>query len=964
MVKYDSLFGQKGSMMVEALAMLGLITMVTPILYKKAAERTTELQDINTANQMRTISKAMDDYIKDHYSDLSTGSGLVKLETDDLEPYLPYGFSFEDSRLLGDYQIALRKDMIGEGDKQRASITGMVVADPKNDLSMMRASKIASMIGANGGVVYDGAEGNKNIQGVGGGWNATEQDYGFTTGEGENQTGTLSVGGIAVGSIHAIISEGGGANQKDVLYRNNSKGTEYNTMETTLYLGDQDIEDVNNLITTTAQVVGATENALTVAGGASVGSLLSQGAANILGALNVDGAAEMKDTLKVGNALSVAAGGASIVGDSTITGNAAITGKATVNAGLDVTGELTANDASALKGAVTIGTDSTGSLQMLNVKGSANVSGSLTVGNDFQAPNISGINTLRGGRIGAAEANSYNFVADSSGVTIAQPNFRVGTGTGRLLVDSNASQMKSSDDSGSLYVGNNNATLVSGNSYVEMMEGEATLHGNMRATMDSDGGAKVYVDTAVTGIGDTITFKDDDNSSRMVLNNGSAKLSYGASGSDSAYVSMDSTGARIVMPNAAETKAPKVEVNSAGELVLDGVRALVDTDNFYLDKDKMILADNTADLVSTSTGVVGTKGIIFRRDGSIELPKGGSTNRTDLASTAGYQNVPGYIKLDRIIANQAYPDGGVGTGSSGESTTKKYDAYQLNPAYTSVMHDIKLTTRGGARLSDILPDFINRGIYVLDNTYPESKTNGNWENYTVSNNSGVLKVSPDLGDCMGNADCIASPWLGFVPAPQCPPGYSKVVTINPIRWKMAEAYYITGVESVESDIATKFRNYFVPQTNPFNATFKLGEADGSAGMHTHQLSEGGALTFQTNTWLNTTVSANTGTFMGWHAIMGFLYYGDHYADYLSHVNSGGNYSGKVIWNLFPVYNEEMSAIANVYCYFERDNVTGWTWKNEYTGTYDQLTSFRSGYEKDANYKNRLNDPALGYTEAW
>ena len=39
MVKYDSLFGQKGSMMVEALAMLGLITMVTPILYKKAAER-------------------------------------------------------------------------------------------------------------------------------------------------------------------------------------------------------------------------------------------------------------------------------------------------------------------------------------------------------------------------------------------------------------------------------------------------------------------------------------------------------------------------------------------------------------------------------------------------------------------------------------------------------------------------------------------------------------------------------------------------------------------------------------------------------------------------------------------------------------------------------------------------------------------------------------------------------------
>ena len=41
--KLNSLLGQKGSMMVEALAMLGLISMVTPVLYKKAAERTTEL---------------------------------------------------------------------------------------------------------------------------------------------------------------------------------------------------------------------------------------------------------------------------------------------------------------------------------------------------------------------------------------------------------------------------------------------------------------------------------------------------------------------------------------------------------------------------------------------------------------------------------------------------------------------------------------------------------------------------------------------------------------------------------------------------------------------------------------------------------------------------------------------------------------------------------------------------------
>ena len=106
----SKLIAEKGSMMVEALAMLGLITMVTPILYKKAAERTTELQDINTANQMRTISKALDDFIKDNYSNLSTGANIVQLGAADLEPYLPYGFSFDDSRILGDYKLALRKD--------------------------------------------------------------------------------------------------------------------------------------------------------------------------------------------------------------------------------------------------------------------------------------------------------------------------------------------------------------------------------------------------------------------------------------------------------------------------------------------------------------------------------------------------------------------------------------------------------------------------------------------------------------------------------------------------------------------------------------------------------------------------------------------------------------------------------------------------------------------------------------
>ena len=70
---------QKGSLMVEAMAMLALISMVTPVVYKKAAERTSELQDINAASQMRSIITSIDKYMKDNYVTMKKGE-TVKTE--------------------------------------------------------------------------------------------------------------------------------------------------------------------------------------------------------------------------------------------------------------------------------------------------------------------------------------------------------------------------------------------------------------------------------------------------------------------------------------------------------------------------------------------------------------------------------------------------------------------------------------------------------------------------------------------------------------------------------------------------------------------------------------------------------------------------------------------------------------------------------------------------------------------
>jgi hypothetical protein len=112
----------------------------------------------------------------------------------------------------------------------------------------------------------------------------------------------------------------------------------------------------------------------------------------------------------------------------------------------------------------------------------------------------------------------------------------------------------------------------------------------------------------------------------------------------------------------------------------------------------------------------------------------------------------------------------------------RYDTYMVNPAYTSVMHDIKLTTRGGARLSDILPDFINKGIYIASNTVKEGANDRKME-FKLTD-SGVTGFGPTTA---ASAYDPVSPYMGVVPAPQCPPGYGRVITLNPVSFEMSVA---------------------------------------------------------------------------------------------------------------------------------------------------------------------------------
>lgn len=1013
------IYAERGSMMVEALAMLGLITMVTPVLYKKAAERTTELQDINTASQMRTISKALDDYISDNYTDLSAGDlGAVAIDKNDILPYLPYGFDINNSKMFDEFQFAIRNELIDAGTpKEHSAITGTILAKSDSGVPMMRAAKIASMIGANGGVVN-----NNRVQGVQGGWGGEVSDF---FGEGAN----VANGSLAVSSVHAVTSAGGGGEVESdhVLYRDDSHGVEGNTMVTNLIMGGNDIDSVNKLIADADQIelvtnggTVVTDGNLEVGADATVTGSISADSGTIANLLEA-GSATINETLKAaGEALNVtstditmkptatteiASPTVKVTGATTITSDGGAVIAATgnnvgINAGnngnikfntndlvIDSAGShlVTVNDGKKQDGGLLVrggvaGADSsdTGAFA-LAVDGSAyvvnnaRIGGNLYLGGSLDADKLYGRTELGGGKL---SDGTYNFVAGKDSVDIAGNNFTVGD-----WVETTASKARVGyGDTAGLNVSRAQADLYASDAKLEMKSRQALLTTGFNFNVK------------------TGNEKSETQFSEFVVSSLGAFLEVKYGGARRAFEAMGGGTILKGTKGSAETSTAPTLALAYGKATITADKMLVNSDNLKLNENNLVFDSNAVFPADTS---VRSSGVRINREGIIDLPRG---TKPTSDSTVGKLGTPGYIRADRLVANQAFEEVSENMvhydGTDGSKVASKpYDAYQVNPAYTSVMHDIKLTTRGGARLSDILPDFINKGIYVLDNTYKEEGEK-DWTKYSVAEGKGgnPPQITGAPGEC-GSLDCVASPWLGFVPTPQCPPGYSKVITINPIRWKMAQAYAISQAENFDiGNIFTgetnkkvlelpKYNAYFTTPLNPNAARFQLAKNNGEN--HTHTVESGLPLTFQVNTWLNTTVygvrkggeNANDTTnhnarfndFLGWHAIMGFLYYGSDYTEWLTvATGSAGDYSGKVIWNLFPVLTQEMAAIANVYCYFERRNMTelpAWSWKQNLVDGgavgYNQLTNFRSGYLKNnPSYRERLNDPALGYDEVW
>lgn len=453
---------------------------------------------------------------------------------------------------------------------------------------------------------------------------------------------------------------------------------------------------------------------------------------------------------------------------------------------------------------------------------------------------------------------------------------------------------------------------------------------------------------------------------------------------------------------------------------------------------------------SNNNGINTDNGTIYIRKGFVEIhgerEESVSSGNTDKSADQGL----GVIKASRFVANNPDITEASMTGhphSSGKygarvpmilqtispnnewekynktSTANRYDTYMVNPAYTSVMHDIKLTTRGGARLSDVLPDFINKGIYVVNNTVKENeleKLNLSTQTYEylygIANADKNKLSSGDKLD-LATESAWASPFLGVVPAPQCPPGYGRVITLTPASFQVGQAgklmkrndkgapansYYVVPNDASSDQIAASVNNSQVAYElvgvtgkatdknnqevtiDPNKVTTAKYVLTQTANSDQHPIVP---LTFQQSTWLKSMVKplyqkpsseaddknpkyVNPSYVRGWATMMGFLYPTSLYNGFTPQTRLKA--TDEAYWNLFPVIRGSLEGYATVYCYFDRTNMfKGYNYDYEnfvdnynYLQTMDKVPTSYKKESGNSNYQKRLNDPSLKYDEVW
>lgn len=316
-----------------------------------------------------------------------------------------------------------------------------------------------------------------------------------------------------------------------------------------------------------------------------------------------------------------------------------------------------------------------------------------------------------------------------------------------------------------------------------------------------------------------------------------------------------------------------------------------------------------------------------------------------------------------------------------------YDRFRVDPAFISVMNDIKVTSRGGARLSEALPNYILKGIYEMTNSYGS----GPWpcvagENVESSCTWYVPKFTKDdlflssdspefscdafgdthpikngRGDCEDksgyvwftlyannytecpNDNCWAHPYMGAVPAPGrrvTNSGEAGMAAREDFLAADDEGVCPDGYQAVMTLTPTSFDVGRVSYINP-NYDITSAKVAYNAGWQDFKNESNrraaGIMQAATRIGIYTLPIVQSGVLNGWKIAMGTI----------TPYGSTGGY----IWNAGGVSANSMGAVAHTYCYFnpQRFNMPN----------MNILSTGSSG-----NILTPMDNPIMGSNSSW
>lgn len=988
MAIFDKSSSQRGALMVEAIALLGLMTMVSPMIVRQTAERTTEMEDVAVAGQMKTIKDALESYIQADYANLVPNPPTSEefqhnITAAKLAPYLPASYidsgEIRGNKLATGFDIGVRGFCTEKQDNKGATcaalsasckctrykIVGMIVSKSDTEIPDKRAARVASMLGADGGYMRTSdvvtavagggaADAMKKVLGAQGMWEVDDVTK-YVSG-----ISTTSGGRVA---LSTVFSSGLSA---DYLYRKKVNGLpDANSMFTDLDMGGN----------------GACEsesgdgkcNRINNAGGLEViaGRLIVRKKNGAAADNQADGSGDTlarialgtdKANMQVEKSVTITANKLTDDATKTEDGSIQIAASKNINAKADDDFVAEANTKAEMKTSDNrlrfVAEDGTISMEAYSSGEATDPAAEVSLTADEATMSGPAVTVEAG--TGGMELNSDDAIkiaaarllnmSGATGVNMTSPE-KIEISSDKTMTLHTGTEMKLESDQTISILGNESAKIGSGDNHLIV-----------RNTVADDKGTIVNGGTAHNGSYAEVV-------GGLYINTANNHvLSVGASGvasvllQDGGITMHKSDGKKPGMISSSNKEDVVIKATSNG-----GVITLSNKGR-----------DNPAIELRGDTGLISATAFqpdyIINNDGNAVQPvvKRGAVS----FNTSGVMDGNGITSVTATTFDKVATDAGVGGAKTYNvhNQDPTLNRFRVDPAFVSVMNDIKITSRGGARLSEALPNYILKGIYELSNTYARGPwpcassctsitdaqlaqgyacctyslprifvkdtsakqdhvlyypaddiptSGGNVDPATPSASTTEYKINLYAGtytDCPNDGNCLAHPFMGVVPAPgrqASTSGLGGGAAETMAAWDegVCPDGYVAAMTVTPSQFdvgKVSYVNTYVPiQSND------TGEYLAYISWNQGHPSIGGV--FQPATSVGIAIKDITdtaGNLQGWGVAMGTVGWGFVDGDVDNTAGSTKTYDAYWMWNYGAnIQAGMMKAYAQTYCYF-------------------------------------------------